>query len=916
MLFLLNILSALVSSSLFFHSLPVQSTGVNIRTVCQDAKGNMWFGGNDGITCYDGTRYTDFRYNSGGVSGPGEDHIYNLFCDSQGVVWAMHITGISSYDGGTGLFKSYDCPEGVAREIFELPDGRFLVSFDYKLWLFDRNDCSFSKDTLPDIVAGLTVSEIYCSEDGYIIIGSRDGRIVSVSPDLSDVHEITLDVGRTQINCILKDNPFRLFVGTEGNGLWEFSLSGGKPRHYDLNLVRALCKDEDGTLWIGTKNGLVLLRDGQMEEYHHDYYDIGSMSHDSVHSIFRDKQGTMWIGTFYGGVCYCTSRPSLFKGIISRPGDNSLNGNIISDIVEGSDGTLWIGTNSGGLNHLLKDGSFQHIKGLGDTWSDQPDIKSIYVSNKTGILYIGADKGDLSVLRPGSKHLTSLSLGLRNGSYAIEGGGDGTIYIGTPDGLFNYDERSSELASLPLEGVLSNISALKMVGDSTLWIGQKFGVIAVDVNSGAEISLPDELSSLRYVEDFLEDSSGRLWISSSNGLYCYHNAEVRSYSVQDGLPDNVVHGVEEDASGRLWISTNKGLCRMDPGKDEKWIFTVADGLPGDRFTSYAHCRTNGGEMFFGGLSWVVHFNPEDVNTSYEVVRPVLSRIEVNGRWHILDGSPVSLKPGDRDISLMFSAPDYLSGQNGHFYYTLKGEGVKDVWHEAGADRIASYHGLAFGKYTFLLTYRNSAGILNTEELQFDFTIPPYWYETLAVRVAFFVLLILAFVAFFLRILARKQAEYQSEMEKVRNELLNEFSLEFVRIGANKSDTEETSVAKVFYKGDEDFMRKAMQVVKKNLDNSSFSVEALASEMNMSRSNLHIRSKALFGVSAHEFIKTVRFNEACRMLLEKKHSVAEIGYMVGFTTPSYFASAFHKFLGCTPTEYIRQNSPVANDIGLK
>ena len=99
----------------------------------------------------------------------------------------------------------------------------------------------------------------------------------------------------------------------------------------------------------------------------------------------------------------------------------------------------------------------------------------------------------------------------------------------------------------------------------------------------------------------------------------------------------------------------------------------------------------------------------------------------------------------------------------------------------------------------------------------------------------------------------------------------------------------------------------MQVVKKNLDNAGFTVEVLASEMNMSRSNLHLRFKALFGVSAHEFIKTVRFNEACRLLLEKKYSMSEIGYMVGFTTPSYFAAAFRRFLGCTPSDYLRQHS---------
>ncbi|MBO4476679.1 MAG: helix-turn-helix domain-containing protein [Bacteroidales bacterium] len=909
MLFLLNILASLVSSSLFFHSLPVQSTGVNVRTVCQDSHGNMWFGGTDGITRYDGTRYTDFRYNSGGAAESGEDHIYRILCDSRGTVWATHLAGVSSYDAGTGMFRLYNGPEDVAREMQELSDGRFLVSFGYRLWLFDGASGSFSRDGIPETLSNLSISGIYISpEDGSLLLGSRDGRVFSASSDLKDVHELSLNIGNVQINCFLRDSPFRLLVGTEGNGLWEFSLSGEEPRHYDLDYVRSLCGDDDGALWIGTKNGLVIMRNGRADEYHHDYYDISSITHDSVLDIFRDAQGTMWLGTYYGGVCYCTSRPTVFKGMVSRPGDNSLNGNVISDIVEDSDGSLWIGTNSGGLNHLLPDGSFRHIKGLGDAWSDQPDIKSIIVSKSTGLIYIGADKGDLSILRPGSKRLQTLNSGIGNGSYALEEGSDGTLYVGSPDGLFRYDQRSGRLSAIPVKGVRSHIWALRLVSDGTLWIGQKFGAVAINPETGEEISLPEELADIRYVEDFLEDSAGRIWISSSDGLFCYSDGEVRSYTVQDGMPDNVVHGVEEDAGGRLWISTNKGLCRMDPLSGEKWIFTVADGLPGDRFTPYAHCRTRSGEMYFGGLSWIVHFNPDDVNTSYKMVSPVLSGIEVNGRWQNLSGSSVTLRPGDRDISLMFSAPDYLSGQNGHFFYTLKGEGIKDVRHEAGADRIASYHGLAHGRYTFLLEYRNSAGILSPDGLEFEFTIPPYWYETLAARVAFAVLMVLGFAVFVLWLLSKKKAEYRSEMEKVRNELLNEFSLEFVRIGANKSDSEETSVAKVFYKGDEEFMRKAMQVVKKNLDNAEFSVEALASAMNMSRSNLHIRSKALFGVSAHEFIKTVRFNEACRLLLEKKHSVAEISDMVGFATPSYFASAFHKFIGVTPTEYVRQNSP--------
>lgn len=902
---LLKLLPALVASSLYFHSLPTESTGINVRSVCQDAQGNMWFGGADGITRYDGSRYTDFRYNADGASAIGEDHIYKLTCDSNGTMWAGHLSGLSSFDGTTGLWSNYNSPDGTIREILQISETRFLITANYRLWLFDKERGSFSRDGIPASLTDFEANDLYSPDNTILYICGRDGRILSASMGLKDVREMPVSFAPFPVNCILEDAPGHFWVGTEGNGLWEFT-DDGKSKGHGMELVRSLCLDEDGVLWVGTKNGLGVMRDGSFEVFHHDYYDTGSITHDSVHDIFRDRQGTMWLGTYYGGVCYCTSRPSLFMSIIARPGDSHLNGQIISDIVEDSDGSLWIGTNSGGLNHLLADGNFEHIGGLGESFSDQPDIKCIHISPNSGLIYIGADKGELSILRHGSKKLQTLSSAIQNGAYAIESGADGALFIGTPTGLFKYEETSGKVTQVPAGGINSDIRALKLASEGTLWVGQKFGVIAIDTDKNKEVVLPEELAHIRYVEGFLEDSAGRLWISSSDGLFCYRHGAVTSYTVADGLPDNVINGVEEDAVGHLWLSTNKGLCRMDPATGENWIFTMADGLPGDRFTAYAHCRTSSGEMYFGGPSWLVHFNPESINISYKEVAPVISGMEVNGVWRNYPGNPVELKPRDRDISIMFTAPDYVSGQNGHFFYKLEGEGFNDSWHEAGMDRMASYHGLSHGSYTFLLEYRNSAGIQSPEIAELQFTIPPLWYETMAFRIAVLMLLAGAIVVFVMRLLAKKKAEYQSEMEKVRNDLLNEFSLEFVRIGANQSAGNESTVAKVFYKADEEFMRKAMQVVKKNLDNPDFSVEALASEMNMSRSNLHLRAKALFGVSAHEFIKTVRFNEACRLLLEKKHSVAEIGYMVGFTTPSYFASAFHRFLGCTPSDYVRQN----------
>ena len=141
------------------------------------------------------------------------------------------------------------------------------------------------------------------------------------------------------------------------------------------------------------------------------------------------------------------------------------------------------------------------------------------------------------------------------------------------------------------------------------------------------------------------------------------------------------------------------------------------------------------------------------------------------------------------------------------------------------------------------------------------------------------------------------------MDEFRNKILHDFSLEFRN--QNSSDTK-AETPRNFDESDEKFMRHAMKIVRENMANASFSVDDFAKAMFMSRSNLNLKVKALFGVAPLELIKTVRFNEACRLLQEKKHTMTEISEMVGFTTSSYFTSAFKRFIGCTPSEYLKKN----------
>ena len=251
-------------------------------------------------------------------------------------------------------------------------------------------------------------------------------------------------------------------------------------------------------------------------------------------------------------------------------------------------------------------------------------------------------------------------------TYAIQDNGHGGFFVGTQEGLFDYDEMTGRVTRIQVADDLSKIKAIELDSQGLLWIGKKFGTTALKLDTWDITPLPKVLSEIKYVEDIHEDCNGRIWLGSSEGLYCYDRKDgsVRSYTVQDGMPDNVIHGIEEDSDGILWISTNNGLCRLDPTSGDKCIFTVADGLPDNRFTTYAHCRTSNGEMYFGGLTGLVRFNPSAISITHKAVPPIITGIEVNGVRRYPEGNSIVLKPKERDICILFSAPDFISGENG------------------------------------------------------------------------------------------------------------------------------------------------------------------------------------------------------------------------------------------------------------
>ena len=102
--------------------------------------------------------------------------------------------------------------------------------------------------------------------------------------------------------------------------------------------------------------------------------------------------------------------------------------------------------------------------------------------------------------------------------------------------------------------------------------------------------------------------------------------------------------------------------------------------------------------------------------------------------------------------------------------------------------------------------------------------------------------------------------------------------------------------------DQQLMNRIVQSVNKNLSDGDFTVEQLATEVGLSRAQLHRRMKELTGLSASDFIRNIRLEQAARLLRERKAGISQVAYTVGFNTPSTFSKVFRQHFGQSPTEY--------------
>jgi len=103
--------------------------------------------------------------------------------------------------------------------------------------------------------------------------------------------------------------------------------------------------------------------------------------------------------------------------------------------------------------------------------------------------------------------------------------------------------------------------------------------------------------------------------------------------------------------------------------------------------------------------------------------------------------------------------------------------------------------------------------------------------------------------------------------------------------------------------DAEFLKNIKNIIESNLEDESFSVVELSKEVGMSRSNLFRKLKALTDQSPNQVIREMRLMRAKDLLEKGAGNSAEVAYMVGFNSATYFTKCFGDYFGKSPSKYI-------------
>ncbi|HMD86767.1 MAG TPA: ATP-binding protein [Terriglobia bacterium] len=697
-------------------------TNPTVLALHQDHEGFLWVSTEGGLFRYDGDRFGHFSADPVATRA----YTHSLYSSADGQFWVGSSLGVYRWTGEH--FAGVKGFEGI-----ELESGEAIGSDATKLYVATPaglQSLPLQGGGQPRLVSPKWSYSVYVASDrtvwfscGSVVCSLRDGG----EREWGSKDGVT--PGRW--SSIAEDTAGRLWIRSNDRVL--VREAAGAIFHAPPSLPPLT--STHGTHLVPTRLGQILIPHdaGLMVCQGDDCRNYGvesGLRHTGVIAVLEDREDSIWIGYSGHGLARWLGRDQ-WQGFAE---DEGLADPGIWRIVRDAKGGLWVGTSRGLFQGVWKDGRwrFWHSDAVGEL--------TVYglAAEADGSLWVGTFQSQIhgllryypqthqKVIYPPSQPFPQFA------TYEINRDASGAIWVATPRGIMRLAPGGTKLEPVPLPIDGASVYDVKNTSDG-LYVACKKGLY---IQQGAMRRLLTKANGLKenWVQSIAIGPDGALWISyfSSAGITRIDLAgakvQLQHFTVDDGLPSNVIYSQFFDARHRHWLATDNGVAVYE---GNRWThYGTSDGLIWDDCNAHAYLAETDGTVWVGTSAGLSRFQPA-VQPRFILPATLITSVLRNDRAT----QDTDFDSSIHSLGLRFTMLSYRRN-NPTFRYRIGAD--TDPWVQTQA-REVRFAELPAGSYRFEVQGEVEPGVWSRPAL-LEFRIRAPWFLSWPCRVSLVFLL--------------------------------------------------------------------------------------------------------------------------------------------------------------------------------
>ena len=534
------------------------------------------------------------------------NEIFTINQDSAGFIWLGTINGIIRYDGyemkvfrqdGTGKTALPDNQITAIEK--DRKSGLWIGSYEGLIYLETETE----KSRLIDLGGVREVRNLLNQGDSILWIGTSEGlfKLNTQSLEYKIFNQQNSRLGSNIVRSLYTDAEGNVWIGTfnglnmiKRNGeMLGFDLKGNYKPELKNNLIldiQPYAKNDDSNLWIGTETGLVLFNRKSFQSKVFNSQNSG-FGNEVVKCIFPLKPGQIYFGTDFGFYFFDSKTGDVQVSTHDPFNNYSLANNVVWDIFQDNAGIIWLAT-SNGISQLNTDQGMFHFTPVYNKVGNAQvgnQVNDLY-SDKNGTVWLATKKGVIAQYKNGdTKTFTADNNAphrlVLNNINTITGDNLGRIWIGSAGGINVWDERSEHMYTITAsfdmnKGLRSNyISAFVTPSDGSFWVITWGGGM---YKAKGNFSNADEIF-FEFVTNFntnIFSAGKKIWLKNEKKIYTIDLTTLQIEScdkLNNWIGSRDISSLQISSKGDLWVGLNNQLLKYNTRNEEISTYDIFTG---------------------------------------------------------------------------------------------------------------------------------------------------------------------------------------------------------------------------------------------------------------------------------------------------------------------------------------------------